>query len=513
LYKDDCTKIDTSSVIIDESIFGGEVYIATLVTWVIVYFCMFKGVNSSSYVVWVTVPLPVFFIFIMVVNNLTLPNASSGVAMYIRGLDMDGNKPDVGAILTNGQMWSEACGQIFFSLGICMGSMTSLASYNPIDKPIIGDAFKIAFTNSGISFFAGFAVFSVVGYLQGLGSPLANKTASIGLAFIAYPAAIETLPGSNGWSFILSITLFTLGIDSAFSLLEAASTVIQDSPNAKQVPRKLISLILCILGALGSIFFSFNWGFTYFDVVDHFLNVYLMLLLGIMECFGAGWIYELADITSRGRGPKLAANILIISYWLPLLVLGPVSIWILEGSSWVGFIIFWGIHIVGVIASWMASGEKWGSYFFGIYLWGVRKLSRSMTKLSKTKGSNKREWWEPIFEIWWGFSIKYFVPFALWFLIMFSLKADLDTPYGDYHSFWQIMGWLYPLAGFVAFLYPIFRPPSREDFPPEVDAAFKEDDFAGVGAESSYAAGTVADSKGIDDGKAVEMAVQEGAKQ
>ena len=111
--------------------------------------------------------------------------------------------------------------------------MTSYSSFNPMEKPIIGDAFKIAFINSGISFFAGFAVFSVVGYLQGIGSPVAAKTASIGLAFIAYPAAIETLPGSNGWAFILAITLFTLGIDSAFSLLEAASTVMQDSPTFK----------------------------------------------------------------------------------------------------------------------------------------------------------------------------------------------------------------------------------------------------------------------------------------
>ena len=295
LYKDDCTAIDTSNVIIDESIFGTEVYLATLATWVIVYFCMWKGVNSSSYVVWVTVPLPILFIFIMVVNNLALPNASDGIKMYIKGYDLEGNPPDVMEKLSNGQMWSEACGQIFFSLGICMGSMTSYASFNSISKPIIGDALKIAMINCFISFFAGFAVFSVVGYLKGIGSPVASKTASIGLAFIAYPAAIETMPGSNAWALILSITLFTLGIDSAFSLLEAASTVMQDSAAFKEMPRKLIALILCVSGALASILFSFNWGFTYFDVVDHFLNVYLMLLLGVMECFGAAWIHGARD--------------------------------------------------------------------------------------------------------------------------------------------------------------------------------------------------------------------------
>lgn len=307
-YKDDCTPIDTSNVIIDESIFMWEVYLSTLAVWVIVYFCIWKGVQSSSYIVWITVPLPVIFIIIMVINNLTLPGASDGIRMYIKGYDLEGNPPDVAAKLGDGQMWAEACGQIFFSLGICMGSMTAYSSFNPRDKPIIGDAFRIALTNSGISFIAGFAVFSVVGYLQGIGSPVADKTASIGLAFIAYPAAIETMDGSNGWSFVLAVTLFTLGIDSAFSILEAASTVMQDSPLFAQWPRKLIALVLCMFGALCSILFSFNWGFTYFDVVDHFLNVYLMLLIGILETFGAGWVFEYSEVATD-RKMKLALGI------------------------------------------------------------------------------------------------------------------------------------------------------------------------------------------------------------
>jgi SNF family Na+-dependent transporter len=186
---------------------------------------MWKGVNSSSYVVWVTVPLPIFFIFVMIMNNLTLENADAGIRMYLKGYDAGGNPPDIGEKISNGKMWAQACGQIFFSLGICMGTMTSYSSFNDVNKPIIGDAFKIAFTNSGISFMAGFAVFSVVGYLIGINSPVSDKTASIGLAFIAYPAAIETMPAPNFWAFILAVTLFTLGIDSAFSMLEAAATV------------------------------------------------------------------------------------------------------------------------------------------------------------------------------------------------------------------------------------------------------------------------------------------------
>ena len=212
--------------------------------------------------------------------------------MYLKGYDAEGNEPDFGALLSRPAMWADACGQIFFSLGICMGTMTSYSSFNDVQKPIIGDGFKIAFTNAGISFIAGFACFSTVGYLIGQGSPVSGNVSSIGLAFVAYPAAIEMMPGPNVWAFILGVTLFTLGIDSSFSMLEATATVMADAPAFKNMPRKLLALLLCVLGAISSIAFSFNWGFTYFDVVDHYLNVYLMLLIGVLETMGVGWVYE-----------------------------------------------------------------------------------------------------------------------------------------------------------------------------------------------------------------------------
>jgi SNF family Na+-dependent transporter len=488
LYKDDCTPMDTSTVVIDESIFGWEVYIATFVVWVVCYFCMWKGVNSSSYVVWVTVPLPLFFIVIMVINNLMLEGAGDGVAMYLKGYDINGVAPDYAEKLGQGQMWSEACGQIFFSLGICMGSMTSYASYNKVDKPIIRDSFIIAMANCTVSFIAGFAVFSVVGYLNAIDSPVSGSTASIGLAFIAYPAAIETLPWKNLWAIILSITLFTLGIDSAFSMLEAASTVIQDHPSFKETPRKLIALFLVVLGAFLSVFFCFNWGFTLFDVIDHYLNVYLMLLLGVMECFGAGWIYELIDVRATGPNARTSTTILLAGYWGLTLIVPPLSIFLLEDLAALGIAIFYGLMIPVWIASLMTYGGGFGQWYSNVFLYGVRKLSRSMTKLSKEEGQTERGWWEPVFELWWGFSIKYIVPFALSMLLWLSMAADFASPYGSYHWVWQAIGISIPALGFIGFIVPVFFPPGPEPFDHDVDAAFKEDDFSGTSKAASLSA-------------------------
>lgn len=66
--------------------------------------------NSSSYVVWVTVPTPVIFILIMTVKGFTLPGMKLGVRMYLLGHDAHDNPPDWGAQLRKMDMWAEAMG-------------------------------------------------------------------------------------------------------------------------------------------------------------------------------------------------------------------------------------------------------------------------------------------------------------------------------------------------------------------------------------------------------------------
>lgn len=179
-------------------------------------------------------------------------------------------------------MWSEACAQIFFSLGVCMGVMVGYSSYNPKKAPIINNALTVAGCNCSFSFLAGFSVFATLGYLIEIQSPVSDNTSSLGLAFVAYPTAIDTMAGPNFWMLMFTLTLFTLGIDSQFSFVEAVLTVVMDTQWGQKVSKLKLSLALCLFGAIGSTIFCFNWGFTFFDVIDHYLNVYLVLLMGIL---------------------------------------------------------------------------------------------------------------------------------------------------------------------------------------------------------------------------------------
>lgn len=77
-----------------ESAFQWQVWLAQVAVWIIVFFCVFKGVKLTSKIVWVTVPLPLIFVFIMVMNGFTLPGCDTGFRMYLKG-EIGGVAPNV----------------------------------------------------------------------------------------------------------------------------------------------------------------------------------------------------------------------------------------------------------------------------------------------------------------------------------------------------------------------------------------------------------------------------------
>ena len=62
-------------------------------------------------------------------------------------------------------VWYSAASQILFSLSLGYGSQFALCSYSNFKNNTIRDAILIGIFNSGTSIFAGFVVFSILGFL------------------------------------------------------------------------------------------------------------------------------------------------------------------------------------------------------------------------------------------------------------------------------------------------------------------------------------------------------------
>ncbi|HID92521.1 MAG TPA: sodium-dependent transporter [bacterium (Candidatus Stahlbacteria)] len=259
------------------------VLIGLAITWLAIYLCLFKGVRAVGKVVMFTVTIPWAILVIMVIRGLTLPGALSGLRFYLT--------PDFSALLKP-RVWLAAYGQIFFTLSLAMGTLIVYSSYLPKDSDVTNSAYITSLANCGTSFFAGFAVFSTLGYLaqaMGVGVPEVTKS-GLGLAFITYPTAIRLLPFlAPLFGVLFFILLLTLGIDSAFSQVEPFVAGFVDKWKIKK--RWTLPLV-CIFGFLVGVLFTTRGGFYWLDIVDYFTCTFGLTLVGFLECIAIGYIYK-----------------------------------------------------------------------------------------------------------------------------------------------------------------------------------------------------------------------------
>ncbi|MBI2208656.1 sodium-dependent transporter [Candidatus Woesearchaeota archaeon] len=257
------------------------VFIALIINWAWIYFCIRKGVKSVSKVIVWTVPLPIILMIVLLIRAVTLDGAGVGIAAYLT--------PNFSALL-DAEVWRAAFAQIFFSLSLAFGIMIAYASFNKKDSDVAKNAFIVGIADTIIAILAGFVVFATLGFMATQQNvPLDDVVASgPGLAFIAFPKALSLMPFAAFFSILFFLTLLTLAIDSAFSLVEAIDTTVLDKTKMK---RKHIALVVCVLGFLAGIIYTTNAGLYMLDVVDHFVTGVSLIVIGILECIAIGWIF------------------------------------------------------------------------------------------------------------------------------------------------------------------------------------------------------------------------------
>lgn len=262
--------------------FSVPVVLGLIGVWVLVYFCLWKGVKGVSNVVAITMPLPIILLLILLGKVIFLPGAWEGLAYFLT--------PKYEALFDL-EVWMAAVTQIFFTMTLGLGVMITYASYQGRRSNIIVNALIIAIADVTISLTAGLVIFATIGNMnyQGLGEINDLAASGPGLAFVVLPEALSTLPLPGLFSFLFFIMLITLGIDSLFSLVEAVATLFYDTfPHAS---KKVVVFYVCFGCFMGGLVFATSAGIYYLDITDHFVTHYVILLVGFLEVLAIGWVY------------------------------------------------------------------------------------------------------------------------------------------------------------------------------------------------------------------------------
>ena len=265
--------------------------------WVLIFVCMSRGIKSSGKVVYVTATFPYLVLLILVIFGATLEGASYGIEFYL--------KPDWSK-LSDGAIWSDAATQIFFSLGVSLGGLLTMGSYNEFEGSVVRDTFIICLINCFTSIFAGFGVFSFIGYLATKNcATIADVVAGgPGLAFIAYPEAIGLFPypAAQIFAVLFFIMLVTLGMDSQFGFVDVGvTTLVEEFPLFfnKAWKKTLLMLVWCIAGWAAGISLCTNAGFYVFTLLDNYSAYYGLLFLALSFCIAIAYCYNVLTIKFR----------------------------------------------------------------------------------------------------------------------------------------------------------------------------------------------------------------------
>ncbi len=283
------------------------VLLGSIAIWFTVFLILYKGVKRIGKVVALTVPIPTILLLILTIRGLSLPGALDGINYYLT--------PDFSQ-LGNVNVWLAAYAQVFFSLSLAQGIMITYASYLRKQSDITNNAIIAALADAGTSFFAGFTVFSVVGYLaasQNLGIDQLG-IAGPHLIFITYPTAISLLPLAAAlFGVVFYIALLTFGIDSAFSMIEPITAGLQSK---WQISKTKATALICIIGFFISLLFTAGNGLYFLELIDHFIANFGLVTIGLLECIILGWVFPLNIFRTHAN----KTSEIRVGYWWDILI-------------------------------------------------------------------------------------------------------------------------------------------------------------------------------------------------
>ena len=272
--------------------------------YVIVYFSIWKGIESTGKVVYVAALLPYLLLVILLLRGLSLEGSGKGLRyLFVPKWEK----------LKTFAVWRDGINQILFSSGIAFGPLVFYGSCRQPNEKVLRSSFWLPIINSATSILAACVLFTFLGHISHTLEIDIDKIEieGIELAFVAYPAMLTLLPGSNIWAILFFFMLILVGLDSIFGIFDFMSSfILSEYPVIrKKIRKETFSLIMvCIFFTLSLVLFCTKQGIHVFEMFDHYAVGMPLLFMLIAQTIFIGYIFgldRLSDLLYQNTGERI----------------------------------------------------------------------------------------------------------------------------------------------------------------------------------------------------------------
>ncbi|KAH8876873.1 Sodium-dependent dopamine transporter [Schistosoma japonicum] len=229
---------------------------------------------------WITFTVPYLGIFLILIRGITLSNAGYGIKMFLT--------PSFTKLL-EWKIWFDASSQAFFSLGVGFGVHVAYGSYNRVNQPVYIDCIITTAMNAITSLLNTISLYSFM---------------DLGLVFIVYTSAFNTLSVPHLWCILLFAMLVTLGLGSSIGATESFLAAFCDECTIFNLnTKKYFRLGLVTAFLLSSFIISIpticQGGYYLVHYLDHYACSTSLLLVSLFQCFAIVYVYGIHSLSSN----------------------------------------------------------------------------------------------------------------------------------------------------------------------------------------------------------------------
>ncbi|XP_050417620.2 sodium- and chloride-dependent glycine transporter 2 [Patella vulgata] len=203
----------------------------------------------------------------------------------------------------------------------------TMASYNDFKHNCHRDAVVVSMINCGTSIFAGFIIFSVLGFMAHTTNQDIEDVAvgGPGLVFIVYPEAIGRMPVAPVWAFLFFFMLIAVGLDSMFAMFEVVISAGVDQFPHYLRPRRTKFAIFChFMGFILGIPLVTKGGIWVLTLMEWYSASFGLMGVCLAELMAVIWVYGLKNYCDD---VEIMLGFKVHFYWKATwLIIAPVAI-------------------------------------------------------------------------------------------------------------------------------------------------------------------------------------------